>query len=106
LNAAVVELLAELLDEAVPLGEMHRYVVSVRATLGERERGIPEHTTPACEATRAAARLLVERLAAPLPLVDDEDDLPEYDGPAPEARDEDGAPLDMTPKPIDEDAEP
>lgn len=115
LNAAVVELLAELLDEAVPLGEMHRYVVSVRATLGERERGIREHTTPACEATRAAARLLVERLAAPLPLVrssaeqlqaDDEDDLPEYDGPAPEARDEDGAPLDMTPRPsIDEDDE-
>lgn len=114
LHAASVELIAELLDELVPLGEMHRYVESVRSTLSERVRGFEEYVTPACEATRAAARLLVERLAAPLPLdmtedrtaeqlqADGDDDLPEYDGPAPEARDEDGAPLDMTPRHDDE----
>jgi len=110
LHAAAVELLAELLDDLVPLGEMHRYVASVRETLSERERGIIEHITPAGDAARVAAHTLVTLLATPLKLevvkrydvAGDDDEWPEYDGPAPEARDEDGAPLDMTPRHDDE----
>jgi hypothetical protein len=64
-KAAVAELIAELLDEAVPLGEMYRYVDSVRQTLSERASGIEEFVPASASATAAAARVLAERLLQP-----------------------------------------
>lgn len=61
-RALLVELVSELLDETVALGELGRIAESVRQTVSERERGMEEYRTAAVTLTDGAAEAVVETL--------------------------------------------